>query len=178
MSEKKEAVKSASLYELTTEQKELETIAIETADLETGEISPELMTALNAINGKVEEKATAICVVYRKIKTDCKNIDERIKELQAMKKQRENACERIEEYVLSCMDNAGLAKIDVDVTQAQISIRESKAVDVYDFDALPDNYKRIKTVVEPDKIEIGEALKRGEDVAGAKIKINRKATIK
>ena len=44
------------------------------------------------------------------------------------------------------------------------------SVEVIDFQALPDEYKRvIPERKEPDKIAIGTALKGGKEVAGAKL---------
>ena len=43
--------------------------------------------------------------------------------------------------------------------------RETVVID--DKDKIPDEYVRVKTSIEPDKVEIGKRLKAGEEVEGA-----------
>jgi hypothetical protein len=44
-----------------------------------------------------------------------------------------------------------------------------EVVDVYDADAIPDDYVSVKTTVTPDKNAIKKALKDGHEIAGCKL---------
>ena len=71
----------------------------------------------------------------------------------------------------------GIDKFESDLIT--LSLTKSKAVDIYDPDLIPEEYKRTKITVEPDKIRIKEAiLKDGEFVPGATIKENKNLKIR
>jgi hypothetical protein len=60
----------------------------------------------------------------------------------------------------------------------KFSIRRSEAVEVDLLEALPANYVTEKTTKSADKIAIKEAIKRGENITGARVIENFNLQIK
>lgn len=73
-------------------------------------------------------------------------------------------------YAQILMDS-GLKKVSGNIYS--VSLRKSEKVEAPDtlegLDALPDIYKRVKTLVEPDKTAIKESLKGGVPVKGCRL---------
>lgn len=92
------------------------------------------------------------------IKAERDALSERLKS-----KQRE--AERMSAYILQSMQTFGDAKLET--TRATMRARKSKAVEVYDMDALPDIYTTQKLSVQPNKVAIRKALADGHEVTGA-----------
>ena len=62
--------------------------------------------------------------------------------------------------------------------RAVVSYRKTQSVVVDDLDAIPTEYMRIKTVSEPDKTVIKDALKAGTDVAGCHLEEGQSMSVK
>jgi hypothetical protein len=60
----------------------------------------------------------------------------------------------------------------------KLSLRRSEAVEVDVLEALPSEFLNIKNVVTADKVAIKDAIKRGENVFGARIIENFNLQIK
>ena len=59
-----------------------------------------------------------------------------------------------------------------------VTFRKSKAVEIVDEAALPEMFVRVKTERAPDKKAIGDALKKGTEVNGARLVENQSINIK
>jgi len=70
----------------------------------------------------------------------------------------------------------GIEKIDSPLFK--ISLRRSEAVEVDVVEALPASFQNVKNVVTADKMAIKEAIKKGENVFGARIIENFNLQIK
>lgn len=101
----------------------------------------------------------------------------KIKELQLAKKSAENAVNRLQAYMTSAMDDAGLKELQTE--NHVLKPRNYKASVVIDnTHAIPDQYMVSKLTIAPDKTAIYKALKAGEEVPGVHTKPNRKTVIK
>lgn len=101
----------------------------------------------------------------------------KIKELQLAKKSAENTVNRLNAYMTSAMDDAGLKELQTE--NHVLKPRNYKAsVVVDDTSAIPEQYMVAKTTVAPDKTAIYKAIKAGEDVPGVHTEPNRKTVIK
>jgi len=101
----------------------------------------------------------------------------KIKELQLAKKSAENTVNRLNAYMTSAMDDAGLKELQTE--NHVLKPRNYKAsVVVDDASVIPEQYMVTKTTVAPDKTAIYKAIKAGEDVPGVHTKPNRKTVIK
>lgn len=101
----------------------------------------------------------------------------KIKELQLAKKSAENTVNRLNAYMTSAMDDAGLKELQTE--NHVLKPRNYKASVVIDnTHAIPDQYMVSKLTIAPDKTAIYKALKTGKEVKGAHLKTNRKTVIK
>src|SRR5207245_207678 len=93
---------------------------------------------------------------------------EEVKRLQARKKGFERAGERLEGYVREAMQLGGVKKLEGRTTS--LSLRASPAsVLVIDPDAVPAEYKEIRTETVIIKEQLRKALKGGRRVPGAEL---------
>lgn len=101
----------------------------------------------------------------------------KIKELQLAKKSAENTVNRLQNYMTSAMDDAGLKELQTE--NHVLKPRNYKASVVIDnTHAIPDKYMVSKLTIAPDKTAIYKAIKAGEEVPGVHTKPNRKTVIK
>lgn len=57
----------------------------------------------------------------------------------------------------------------VNTPRLSVNYRKTQSVDVYDEEALPPEYKRTKTITEPDKLTIKDAIRHGMNIPGAQL---------
>ena len=89
-----------------------------------------------------------------------------IRRLQARRKAFERSGERLEVYVSRAMQVAGVKKLEGKTTT--LSLRAAPvSVSITDFDAVPAEYKEIRTEIVISKDAVKKALKGGVEVPGA-----------
>jgi hypothetical protein len=88
------------------------------------------------------------------------------KRLQARRKAFERSGERLEGYVRSAMDLAGVRKLEGQTTTLSLRIAPASVL-ITNFDAVPAEYKEIRTEVVINKDAVKKALKGGAEVPGA-----------
>lgn len=158
------------LYEITREALELASL------LETDELTPELEAALHINQFQLQEKAANYAKVIANIQSDSDAIDAEIKRLKAMKETKDRAVNRLKEALREAMMVSGIDKIESPLFK--LSLRRSEAVEVDVVEALPNDFVTRKVVVTADKVSIKEAIKRGENITGARIIENFNLQIK
>jgi hypothetical protein len=121
-----------------------------------------------------DEKVEAYCQVIGQYKAELEAYEKEIKRLEAKKKTAKNAVERMKEALKNFLEATGETKVETGTFT--VSLRESKSVDVFDLEQIPQEFLRIK--VEADKKAIGDLLKKGETVSGAQIVVNKGVNIK
>lgn len=159
-----------NLYEITRETLELASL------LETEELTPELEQMLVINQEKMEVKVNNYAKVIANIQSDSDAIDQEIKRLKAMKESKERAITRLKDAVREAMLVSTIDKIESPLFK--LSLRRSESVEVDIVEALPSQFVNIKNVVTADKIAIKEAIKRGENITGARIIENFNLQIK
>jgi uncharacterized coiled-coil DUF342 family protein len=160
----------ANLYEITREALELASL------LETEELTPELEQALVINQQELQIKASNYAKVIANIQSDADAIDNEIKRLKAMKESKERAIDRLKSAVKNAMLVSSIEKIESPLFK--LIIRKSEAVEVDIVEALPNAFLNVKNVVTADKVAIKEAIKRGENVTGARLIENFNLQIK
>ena len=91
---------------------------------------------------------------------------EESKRLQGRKKAFERSAERLESYVRNAMRLTGVRKLEGATTT--LSLRAAPAsVVITDFEAVPAEYKEIRTEIVISKDTVKKALKGGREVPGA-----------
>ncbi len=160
----------ANLYEITREAQELAFL------LETDELTPELEQMLVINQEQLQAKAGNYAKVIANIQSDSDAIDQEIKRLKAMKESKDRAITRLKDAVKEAMLVSTIDKIESSLFK--LSLRRSESVEVDIVDALPSQFVNIKNVVTADKVAIKEAIKRGENITGARIIENFNLQIK
>jgi len=159
-----------NLYEITQEALYLSTL------LETEELTPELEQALIINQNELQAKAVNYAKVIANYQAESDAIDQEIKRLKAMKDSREKKIEWLKESVKKAMLVSGIEKVESPLFK--LAVRRSEAVEVDLVEALPNAYQNVKNVVTADKVAIKEAIKRGENVIGARLVENFNLQIK
>jgi hypothetical protein len=159
-----------NLYEITHEAQYLAAL------LETEELTPELEELLVINQEQLQAKAGNYAKVIANIQGDSDAIDAEIKRLKAMKDSKDRAVTRLKDALKNAMMVSGIEKIDSPIFK--LSLRRSEAVEVPVVESLPKFYQNVKTVVTADKMAIKEAIKKGENVFGARIIENFSLQIK
>ncbi len=159
-----------NLYTLTQEAQYLAVL------LETEELTPELEEALIINQDQLQAKAVNYAKVIANYQAESDAIDQEIKRLKAMKDSREQKIEWLKESVKKAMLVSGIEKVESPLFK--LSVRRSEAVEVDMVEALPNAFQNVKNVVTADKVAIKEAIKRGENVTGARLVENFNLQIK
>lgn len=163
------------LYELTQNYRNLESLLDNL-----GEQEGLTVEMINGVLGQVEDdintKIENTCKVIKEIEADSTGIDEEIKRLSALKKQKENTVKKLKEYVEFEMNGIGLTKVEGKLFK--ISFRKSKVVKVLDETKIPKEFIKIKTTETISKTDLGKALKSGEIIEGVELVENKTLQIK
>ena len=88
------------------------------------------------------------------------------KRLQVRKKAFERSRERLELYVRKAMELAGVKKLEGQTTALSLRVAPASVL-ITDFDAVPAEYKEIRTEVVINKDAVKKALRGGAKVPGA-----------
>lgn len=142
-----------------------------------------LLEALTELKGDFDTKAESVSLYIKELEAGTKLLGESIKNLQSRKKAMENKVEHLKSYLLASMETVGENKIETD--KVRISLRSTApSVFIYDEKAFINQYKGNRDDLlkysEPtvNKTAIKEALKSGEDIAGATLESKKTITIK
>ncbi len=139
-----------------------------------GEISPEIDEKLQINQFNLIEKTTNYVHVIKTLDSECDIIDDEIKRLQELKKQRSNFTQSLKDRLKNAMQAMELTEIKTALNK--INFRKSESVEIIDESILPNNV----LIYEPkiDKKKIKEIIKNGGQVFGAKIVENQNLQIK
>lgn len=160
-----------NLYELTTELKSIY------EQIENGEeFTPEMENALVLTEKNLQAKAIDYGFVIKNLDAEIEMFDNEIKRLTERKKQLAKTQEMLKDRLTGAMQEFGITEMKGKTIK--LSFRKSESVDVYNVEALPDEFKRTKVSIEPDKVAIREALKEGKTVEGATLLIKDNLQIK
>ena len=113
------------LYELTQNYRNLENLGEQE-----GLTVEMIQEALGQVEGDINTKIENTCKVIKEVEADALGIDEEIKRLTVLKKQKENTAKKLKEYVEFEMNGIGLNKVEGKLFK--ISFRKSKVVKVLD----------------------------------------------
>ncbi|HAT4125270.1 TPA: siphovirus Gp157 family protein [Clostridium perfringens] len=163
------------LYELTQNYRNLESLLDNLGEQE-GLTVEMIHGALGQVEDDINTKIENTCKVIKEIEADSIGIDEEIKRLSALKKQKENAVKKLKEYVEFEMNGIGLNKVEGKLFK--ISFRKSKVVKVLDETKIPKEFIKVKTTESISKTDLGKALKNGEIIEGAELVENKSLQIK
>lgn len=142
-------------------------------DEETGEIEP---ATLESVQIASEEKIIATAMYIRRLDALNKATKETIQDLQERVRADSKRIEALKWLMTKAMDS--LQYTEVKSPEVTLRFRKSSLVEITDSESLPEQFLRTKTVVEPDKTAIKNALKAGEKIQGAQLVESRNLQIK
>lgn len=142
-------------------------------DEETGEIEP---ATLESVQIASEEKIIATAMYIRRLDALNKATKETIQNLQKRVSADSKRIEALKWLMTKAMDS--LQYTEVKSPEVTLRFRKSSSVEITDSESLPEQFLRTKTVVEPDKTAIKNALKAGEKIQGAQLVESRNLQIK
>lgn len=137
----------------------------------------ELVTnSLNEIEDSIKDKADNVVRFIRNLESEANAIKEEEKRLSEMRKKREKQVENLKQYLFDFTKVADGQKIKGSIFTVSIKKNPASVV-VDDLEAIPEEYKRVKTVIEADKTLLKKVLKDGE-VAGVHLEQKESLNIK
>ena len=166
----------ATLWEITQEFLTLASLIEEAG----GEATDEVMEELAISRENFQHKAEGYAKLILKWESEIDTASAEIKRIQAIKKTKENAVERLKDTLKTALlvfgqeDNKGVKRFETPLIK--LSTRRSYAVEVTDATALPEEAFVIKREV--SKTAIKELLEAGAEIEGASIKENISLQIK
>lgn len=161
----------ASIYELNKDYAELSAM-LEAA--ETEEEVQAIQDTLEMINVSIEEKLENTAKYMVNVEADIQGIKAEIDRLNKVKKSKESTIETLKNNIQYSMQQKGIEKLEVGTFKA--GYRKSESVEIINLDVIPADFTKIE--IKADKTAIKKALKAGEVVEGAEIKVNQNFYIK
>ena len=144
------------------------------AQLTEGELTPELEQALIITQENLQEKAVNYGYVIKNFESEVDIIEEEIKRLNALKKARQNAVDKLKTNISDAMQLFGI--LEVKAPTFKMNFRKSESVEI--FEGLDQEFITEKVSYQPDKIAIKNAIKEGRTVNGAALVTNFNLQIK
>lgn len=161
----------ASLYELTSDLRELQDIDFTEAE------ESQIEQIKDIIKAQIDTKGTGIIAVIRNEESDIEGIKAEIKRLQDLKKSKENRIENLKKYTKECLEDANIKKVSTSL--GNMTVRKNPAsVEIIDESLISDDYKRVITEIKVDKKAILADLKEGVAIEGAALKTSTSLMIK
>lgn len=153
---------------------------------ETGEIietEEEFKELYDSIQLDLQTKLDNTICLGKLVDGELEVINKEIMRLTAEKKARERKKEwlknRVDTFVRKQftddngnLDVEGLNKYKLTLPHSKISYRKSTSVDVYDINAIPKEFIKVKTETSADKTAIKSAINDGKEIKGAKLVTN------
>ena len=138
-----------------------------------GVLSDELESSLNIVYEELEEKSINYCKLIKHTEGENKIIDDEIKRLSALKKNRNSLITILKDRISNALKLFDMDKVETPLYK--ISFRKSTSVEIEDIELLPNEAVIIEKKV--SKTVLKEMMKIG-DVEGAKLVINFNLQIK
>jgi hypothetical protein len=163
-----------TLYEIAAEYKQMvEALMATDADERT------IADTIEGESFPLEMKAQNVAYAIRTLLANAEAIEGAEKAMAARRKAMENRAASIKEYLLACMMAAGVQKIECPHFTIKIA-NNAESVAIDDEKQIPAEFMRQPKTPpqQPDKTAIGEALKAGQDVPGARLIRRKRVDIK
>ena len=163
-----------NLYQLSSEY---QLLLDQSFDVETGEINETALSCLDKVADDIKNKGVAIASYIQNIEAEEKAIEDAIKRMEVRKNQLLKKTKSLIDYLQSNMERCGINEISCPYFIIKLK-KCPLSVDVINEDQIPDEYRKIKSVVSLDKIKIKEELQAGVVIPGASLKQNVRIEIK
>lgn len=149
---------------------EIEAGILSCIDEETGEIVD--LDKLNQLEMERDTKVENIALWIKNLKADAEAYKAEKQSFEQKEKVAKNKMESLKKYLSGYLNGAKFK-----TTRVSCSFRNTESTDVFDMDALPEEFKKYADP-EPKKDDIKKAIKSGVDVPGAALVSNLSLIIK
>lgn len=150
---------------------EIEQAILNCYDTETGEIID--IDALEMLQIERSTKIDNIISLYKNLSYEVEAIKHEEQTLATRRKQKEANIERIKKWLAMATNGQKF-----ETARNKIAWRQSESVDLVDVFEIPDEFKEEVLTVKFDKAAIKEAIKKGLNVAGARLEVKKNIQIK
>lgn len=163
-----------SLYEIAAEYRQMVAALLAT--------DADAQTVADTIEGEsfpLELKAQNVAYAIKTLQANADAIKSAEAEMEKRRKAMENRAQNIREYLLACMELAGVQKIECPHFSIKVAANPASVV-IEDERQIPGEYLRTPEPPPPapDKKAIAEALKAGQDVPGARLARGKRLDIR
>lgn len=165
---------SLSLYQIAAEHRMMVEALMECQD-----DAAAIADTIEAESYPLELKAQNVAYAIRNLEASAVAIKDAEEQMAARRKSIEKRAENIREYLKTCMEVAGVLKIEC--PHFALSIQKNPAaVEIFEASLIPKAYMRQPEPPppSPDKARIKESLKAGTDVPGALLSVGTRLVIK
>lgn len=145
---------------------------------ENGEINPDALARLSALDEAMDAKAIAIACYIKNIDAERNAIEAAKRSMALREATLDRKISSLESYLQTNMERCGITEI---TRSPFFTIKLKKcpvSVDILDAEALPTEYIKEKMTTSIDKVKIKEEIMAGVIVPGAALKQNLRLEIK
>lgn len=139
-----------------------------------GEVTKEQESQLAISREELQTKSLNYVHYIKKLENDLELVKVYEEQVSQFKKRKQKLIERLKDSLLVAVENFG----EIETEIFKVTTRKSESVEVIDDEQIPMNYYNSKMVRTLDKVKVKEALKKGEEVPGAILKVNQNLAIK
>jgi len=159
------------LYEINDDiAKLIELDADRFVDGETGEIVSR--EAFDALQVERDEKIEGVALGYKNEDAKAKAIEAEIKNLKERMERHKKRAEGYKQFLAMVLEGQKF-----ETGKVAVSYRKSEAVEA-NVDEIPAEYRKVKTIVEADKVQLKADIKAGKKIPGAEIVTKQNIQIK
>tara|TARA_R100000458_G_C8238089_1_gene217872 strand:- start:449 stop:955 length:507 start_codon:yes stop_codon:yes gene_type:complete len=157
------------LYELTKDIKEINDL------IESGEIEAnDALDTLESLDLAVKQKGTDITALLLNEEASIKALKEAEEKIANRRKRKQNKIEWLKQYLLENMEANGIQSLESPEFAVSLVKNPPKVELIEDAEKLlhdkyGDRFIRSKTTISVNRKELLEAMKKGEEITGAKI---------
>ena len=148
-----------TLYDI---DRQIESLLETAIDFETGEVMPEALEALEALQMERDAKVENVALWHKNILAESKALGDEIKALQDRKKRLEKKMDWMDGYLEQALNGQRF-----ETSKVAITFRRSQAVEISDSEAFirgyKDNPELVKTEYSINKTNIRKMLKDGQE---------------
>lgn len=149
---------------------EIDAAILACVDLETGEILD--AEQLQELQMERQQKVESVALWYKNLLSDAAAFKAEKDAFAEKERKAKDAAERLKAWLADALQGDAFK-----TTRVSVTFRSSSRVVVDDVLNLPPRFVKFKDP-EPDKVAIKDAIKNGEEVAGARIESNQSIIIK
>ena len=154
-----------TLYDI---DRQIESLYETAVDQETGEIKPEAIEALQALQMERDAKIENVALWHKNTASDIKALADEIKALQERKRRLESKLDWMDGFLTEALDGQRF-----ETPKVSISYRKSQSVEIDDVAGFIRGYKDnpdlVKTEWTPNKVGIKALIKSGTEIMGARL---------